>query len=274
MLFVCTRCIYTVFKYRFGVRAGLAGGFIYWTREEGLWGDAKASTELYQRSYTKVNNLLSDSPIQVLSLISVYYLNIITLFTTIILNSRCLFRSQTANPVWKGSCHLSLKHFNMLKKHTCSCYTIIFYSMQKILCMSITLYLYYNMYWMLCMFQSVPNKFNYNFKYVASRLVYPSDPILTLLTDLYDFYTPAKPNNAQLSWICSWSTFCLMHIIYIRNGELCEHTWFTSKVGYMLYQSLPVDCERKPAFVSLLRIPIFLTCPIILYYPSIFIFTL
>jgi len=48
-----------------GVRGGLAGGAVYLSVEEGLWGDAPASIACYEKVCDKSRALLKDVPIEV-----------------------------------------------------------------------------------------------------------------------------------------------------------------------------------------------------------------
>jgi hypothetical protein len=48
-----------------GVRGGLAGGAVYLSVEEGLWGDAPASIACYEKACDKSRALLKDVPIEV-----------------------------------------------------------------------------------------------------------------------------------------------------------------------------------------------------------------
>jgi hypothetical protein len=47
------------------VRGGLAGGAVYLSVEEGLWGDAPASIACYEKACDKSRALLKDVPIEV-----------------------------------------------------------------------------------------------------------------------------------------------------------------------------------------------------------------
>jgi len=51
--------------YRFGVKAGIVGGVVYYTVEEGVWRDSKQTTELYSKIYKNVAPYIKEVPVEV-----------------------------------------------------------------------------------------------------------------------------------------------------------------------------------------------------------------
>lgn len=51
--------------YRFGVKAGIVGGVVYCTIEEGVWKDSKRTTELYSKIYKNVAPYVKEVPVEV-----------------------------------------------------------------------------------------------------------------------------------------------------------------------------------------------------------------
>jgi len=53
--------------FRLGVRGGLAGGAVYYTVQEGLWGDANSSIAFYNKTCDKAKTVVKDVPIEVIN---------------------------------------------------------------------------------------------------------------------------------------------------------------------------------------------------------------
>lgn len=50
---------------RFGVKAGIVGGVVYCTIEEGVWRDSKQTTELYSKIYKNIAPYVKEVPVEV-----------------------------------------------------------------------------------------------------------------------------------------------------------------------------------------------------------------
>ncbi|XP_065334169.1 MICOS complex subunit MIC13 homolog QIL1-like [Cloeon dipterum] len=50
--------------FSWSVRGGLAGGAVYYSTQEGLWGDAKSTISMYERTCDKTKSLVKDVPIE------------------------------------------------------------------------------------------------------------------------------------------------------------------------------------------------------------------
>ena len=53
------------FYFRFGVKAGIVGGSVYYTNELGLWGDSKQSEKAYKEICTFITPYIKDVKVDV-----------------------------------------------------------------------------------------------------------------------------------------------------------------------------------------------------------------